>query len=80
MFHGDLCGPSHVLCVLLWRGGGLAALGREGLWGCGAVGAGECGGVVGGVGRCGALGGVGFVGGVRMEGVGSTCDPRGLEV
>lgn len=70
MFHGDLCGPS----------GGLAALGREGLWGCVAVGAGECGGVVGGVGRCGALGGVGFVGGVRMEGVGSTCDPRGLEV
>ena len=29
---------------------------------------------------CGALGGVGIVGGVRMECVGSTCDPRGLEV
>ena len=57
------------MCAFV-AGGGLAALGREGLWGCGAVGAGECGGVVGGVGRCGALGGVRFVGGGEDGGCG----------
>ena len=66
------------MCAFV-AGGGLAALGREGLWGCG------CGGrrvwwssggrwALWGAGRCGVCGGV------RMEGVGSTCDPRGLEV